>query len=116
MSTQGNLFNVTASIAAAENGTTDAIHMAKFALVKIGVENDAVATKLSFLAGNASDNLKPLCNQDGTLVEVTLSTTANGEAVYALNANDFAAIEYIKVVSNATESAAVPIRLYGYKV
>ena len=112
MSIQGKLFNVTTTLPAEASSETEAINMAKFCLVAIGVEGDPVATTLTFEAGNASDNLRTLMDKDGDVITVTL----DGEGVYSLNANDFAGFEYIKVVSGATETAAITLRLYGYHV
>lgn len=115
MASQGNLFNVGATITAADD-ESEVINMSKFCLTKLVVEDDLVGTALTFLAGVAEDSLFPLYNQDGTSVEITLSATNAGQGVYALNANDFAGIEFLQVVSNGNESADVPIRLYGYHV
>ena len=113
MSVQGRLFNVAATLPAEASSETEAINMAKFCLVALGVENVPVATALTFEVGNEADNLLPLFSQDGEEITITLDA---GAAVYSLNANDFAGFEYIKVVSGATETSAVTLRLYGYHV
>ncbi|TXH10052.1 MAG: hypothetical protein E6R04_06370 [Spirochaetes bacterium] len=112
MAIQGRLFNVTATLPAEASSESEVINMSKFCLIALGVEDVPVATSLTFEVGNAADNLLPLKDQDGAEIAITL----DGAAVYSLNANDFASFEYIKVVSGATETSAITLRLYGYHV
>lgn len=98
----------------ASSGTkTGSIAIGPNTVMAVQTPASMTGTELTFEISNDDTTFVPLRDSAGAAIAVTVDTTA---AAYALNANDFAGFNYIKVVSGSAEGADRDIVLHTEKL